>query len=1118
MKYIQSIPFSPGIICVAIVAAMTPGHADELNLSRAPATNTHKPPAPNVILSVDDSGSMGYAVGGKSANKNLIRMNVLKDALRETFTEANVPNDSIRLGWMSMWGNNNTPIQPSIRVLDAEVRSNLNTWINRISANGNTPAHRMLYYAGEYLKSEPGQDNPWASIPGKTELPYLGCRRSYNVFLSDGEWNQQTEWLNSTAPVKVSDIGNYDGSDQIFPDGIFYNPKSSQLSVYADDYGAVDLSAHSSSAFYSTSYQSSTEKPQLVIDYEGEGYKCSLDTRSHKTTPYRYRCYRPTYSTYPTLSDMAFYYWSTDLQPHIKQNSDKGQYELRKQIRKSGLEEIKSGNNTLSLQEYWNPKNNPAIWPHMVMFTVGFGENAANLASPKFGQNTWDLETGAYKDLLTGVTSWGNPISGSSTTAPRRAELWHAALNSRGTFVPVHEAEDLVTAFKSILNQIISENTLPMTSVTLTASTLRRDSNMFVSSYNPADWSGAVTAYAVESETANVDTASVWNTANMMDKNSNFHSVRKIFSYDGGKGVEFKWAGLSNNQKNLLKKGGVNDTLGQERLNYLRGQAVSKNGYRQRTSIHGDIVNSKAWYHNGDSAYLNKTGKEKDSSKQTRKMVYVGANAGMLHGFNASNGEEVFAYVPLGLYDKLTELIKTDYNHHYYVDGSPFVSEVKIGADWKDYLVGTLGAGGKGYFILDVTNPASFSASDVKLDVTDTADADIGYILGEPTADQASSTRATQLTQLNDGRWAFVTGNGYNSTNQNSVLLIQYLDGTLKKLTATPSSKAVGNGLSAPRLIDLSGDGIPDVAYAGDLSGNLWKFDLTCALDGSGKAKEGNACSNDYKVAFSGKPLFTAKDTLNQAQPITTAPAFIRHTSAPGLILTFGTGQNLTNDDRTTNYQQTLYGIHDRTGWTVSTTGTVSWTTPEPDDAERAYQTSEYPIKRTELQTMSLTRTTEENDDGERVAAWKVTGEVSYFNQSSGSSTFKKGWALNLPVNKSRVLGNIEWVSGELFRVRFMVPAEGGAGGTTDLIETCEAVYSEREDYVGLFNAISGKSYKSNSTDYFGFGEDPSQGLSVFLSTGDGGLKSVTPPGVEKGEDFAAPGMIGLKPNWRQVN
>ncbi|SHF10975.1 type IV pilus assembly protein PilY1 [Lampropedia hyalina DSM 16112] len=653
-----------------------------------------------------------------------------------------------------------------------------------------------------------------------------------------------------------------------------------------------------------------------------------------------------------------------------------------------------------------------------------------------------------------------------------------------------------------------------MTSVTLTASTLRRDSNMFVSSYEPSNWTGSVTAYAVEAETGNVSKEPVWDSAKKMDAISNYHQIRKVFSHNGDDGIVFGWGNLSSIQKTLISNN--NQTLGVERIDFIKGKKVTN--YRQRNSIHGDIVNSKAWYHNGDAAYLSKTGKEKDLSKQTRKIVYVGANDGMLHAFNASNGVEAFAYIPQGLYAKLPELTKTDYVHQYYVDGSPFVSEVKIGADWKDYLVGTLGAGGKGYFILDVTNPASFSASDVKLDVTGTADADIGYIFGEPTADQASPTRATQLTQLNDGRWAFVTGNGYNSTNQNSVLLIQYLDGTLKKLTATPSSKAVGNGLSAPRLIDLSGDGIPDVAYAGDLSGNLWKFDLTCALDGSGKAKEGNACSNDYKVAFSGKPLFTAKDTLNQAQPITTAPAFIRHTSAPGLILTFGTGQNLTNDDRTTNYQQTLYGIHDRTGWTVSTSGTVSWTTPEKDDAERAYQTSEYPIKHTELQTMSLTRTTEENDDGERVAAWKVTGEVPYFNQSSGSSTFKKGWALNLPVNKSRVLGNIEWVSGELFRVRFMVPAEGGAGGTTDLIETCEAVYSEREDYVGLFNAISGKSYKSNSTDYFGFGEDPSQGLSVFLSTGDGGLKSVTPPGVEKGEDFAAPGMIGLKPNWRQVN
>jgi len=102
-------------------------------------------------------------------------------------------------------------------------------------------------------------------------------------------------------------------------------------------------------------------------------------------------------------------------------------------------------------------------------------------------------------------------------------------------------------------------------------------------------------------------------------------------------------------------------------------------------------------------------------------MVYVGANDGMLHAFNASTGKEAFAYVPEGLYGtaaapNLKRLSEAGYTHRYYVDGSPFVADIYMGAkssakttdeekaaNWKSLLVGTLGAGGKGYLVLDVT-------------------------------------------------------------------------------------------------------------------------------------------------------------------------------------------------------------------------------------------------------------------------------------------------------------------------------------------------------------------------------------------------------------------------------
>ena len=132
-------------------------------------------------------------------------------------------------------------------------------------------------------------------------------------------------------------------------------------------------------------------------------------------------------------------------------------------------------------------------------------------------------------------------------------------------------------------------------------------------------------------------------------------------------------------------------------------------------------------------------------------------------------------------------------------------------------------------------------------------DKDIGNITARPVLDENNPMRTTQITRMNNDRWAVVMGNGYNSTNQRPVLLIQYLDGNmeLKRIAATADAvgtgKANDNGLSAPRLVDINGDGRPDVAYAGDNLGNLWKFDLTNVSDAS------------WGVAFSGQPLFTAK-------------------------------------------------------------------------------------------------------------------------------------------------------------------------------------------------------------------------------------------------------------------
>jgi type IV pilus assembly protein PilY1 len=244
--------------------------------------------------------------------------------------------------------------------------------------------------------------------------------------------------------------------------------------------------------------------------------------------------------------------------------------------------------------------------------------------------------------------------------------------------------------------------------------------------------------------------------------------------------------------------------------------------------------------------------------------------------------------------------------------------------------VGGLRAGGRGLFALDVTDPSTVSEagtgpeSTVMWEFDSTDDADFGHSFSRPS-----------IVPLNGGnnaiRWAVIVGNGYNDLGSGEAQLFilfleEGLDGTWSpgdyiKISTGVGSASGRNGLSTPAVIDSDGDGLADRAYAGDLFGNMWAFDLS----GSNE--------NNWDVAYSQgktpKPLFTAAAN----QPITATPAIVRNkqvpTSAqnsPNTMVIFGTGQYLTTDDVTTSYLQTVYGIWDSGDYDLARSDLVSQT------------------------------------------------------------------------------------------------------------------------------------------------------------------------------------------------
>ncbi|WP_152226555.1 pilus assembly protein [Pseudomonas sp. SCB32] len=351
----------------------------------------------------------------------------------------------------------------------------------------------------------------------------------------------------------------------------------------------------------------------------------------------------------------------------------------------------------------------------------------------------------------------------------------------------------------------------------------------------------------------------------------------------------------------------LQENLDASRVDFIKGDTRHEDIYRKRATLIGDIVNStpvpgsKAGLLVGIAERLdggNGSYRAFATAQALRDdQVYVGANDGMLHAFNAKTGAETFAYIPTPVIPNLLRLTERQYvseagHHHYFVDGPPAVSDVYFNHGWHRILVGTLGAGGRGIFALDISDPNAVS---LLWEFTVQDDPELGYTLSAPV-----------IARLHSGQWAVLLGNGYGGRDgKASLLLLDVADG--RQLAKLTTSESGANGLSAVNAADVNGDGIADYAYAGDLRGNLWRFDLIDAGADDALSSTSAVSASRFAVSFGNKPLYHAT-----GQAITAAPAFMRHPSGKGLMVHFGTGRYFSASDKVSDALQSVYGIWDR--------------------------------------------------------------------------------------------------------------------------------------------------------------------------------------------------------------
>ena len=414
---------------------------------------------------------------------------------------------------------------------------------------------------------------------------------------------------------------------------------------------------------------------------------------------------------------------------------------------------------------------------------------------------------------------------------------------------------------------------------------------------NDSDASGEFLRYEFTS-TGSISGAFEWDAGAKLTtqiEGTNWDTNRRVFTLTDVGPTTFRWGSLSTTAKNALKKnpatsGTDTDAVGRARLEWLRGSSANETtagGLRKRTKTKlGAIINSTPWYVGAPSAgYTNVDyGGGYDSFRTTnvgRNTVFVAANDGMLHAFNGATGNEQFAYVPRAMYatsstapfSKLAAIPAKDFllnagTERINVDGSVMAADLKIGTSWKTYLFGSFGRGARGVYALDVTAPditaetAAAATNLVKWEFTEAADSDMGFIVGR--TNSRGNGQPVQSGYMANGKWAAIYGNGYNSASGRAALFILFADGptsaanatwsagTYVKLLTGAAGNGPDNGLASPTAVDTDNDGAIDVIYAGDLKGNVWKFNVS----GPNTATCGNYrfctdVSSHYSAAFS---------------------------------------------------------------------------------------------------------------------------------------------------------------------------------------------------------------------------------------------------------------------------
>jgi type IV pilus assembly protein PilY1 len=567
--------------------------------------------------------------------------------------------------------------------------------------------------------------------------------------------------------------------------------------------------------------------------------------------------------------------------------------------------------------------------------------------SAKYGGFESDPANAGSKPFNT----FGNPFRGQDGAVDPNVWQDNANPGEASTYYLQSSARGVLRAFDSIFSRA-STSARSIAGSAVQSKSLQTSSAVYQGAFDTSDWSGDLVSLPLTIGGTTVTTSATpsWSASARLALLSAPATSRHIVIGRPGGGAlpvatDFSWSALSPEQQANLNQGSPSaapDGLGQDRLAYLRGDSAKEGSpFRGRNNkLLGDIINSGVAYSGAPSENISSDtyATFKRTNTNRTKAVFVGANDGMLHAFNADTGDELFGYVPSWLAPRLSALTDPNYvsSHQSYVDGPPVVAEAQVGstdtaANWKTVLVSGTGAGGRGVFALDVTDPSVFSAANVMWEFTQNDDVDMGYVVGQPQILKMRTSPTTAATPTY--KWFAVVASGVNnytttntagnySTGNPALFLLD-----LSKPSATAwtmgvnyykvslpfdAALAVTNAtgvLNFKAVLDIGSSRAVTKIFAGDLHGNMWKLDFNAHGADEWNMTTLSAFVTTGNVPY---PLFIAKDDLGNVQPISMAPTLVASTlNTNSIQVAFGTGKYLEIDDRSSSAKNSFYVVYD---------------------------------------------------------------------------------------------------------------------------------------------------------------------------------------------------------------